>query len=250
MNTLAKVFVALIIAASGFVVQAQHTPEKGPAPLNSPTGEIDIPHSADAQDILDRYIKAIGGKDKVSAVESYTMTAEAEMQGQKLDLLMKKTADGKFMQDVMVGGNSMSKQVFDGEKGYMVMQGQRMDMGDEQIVQVKKEAMPFPELEYMDNSEITLEGEEMIDGSKAHKLKISKEKIAFYDVESGLKVQETITAEMNGQQMSSTISYKDYQEVSGVKFPFVIGQTLGPQSFEFQVKEIKVNEGVTDSDFE
>jgi len=55
---------------------------------------------------------------------------------------------------------------------------------------------------------------------------------------------------MMGQQMTSTTTLSDYREVQGIKFPFSIAQTVGPQSFEFIVSEIKVNEGVSDADFE
>ena len=208
------------------------------------------PEGVGVNDILNHYLEAIGGKEKLADVESYFMTAEAEMQGMKLNLEIKKTAHGKFMQDVKVGGNSMSKQVFDGEKGYMMMQGQRKDMGEEEIVQVRKEAAPFPELNYLEDGDITLAGVEMVKGKPAYELKLSDQKSAFYDKESGLKVQETTTAEMGGQPMTSTIDLSDYQEVSGIKFPFTISQTVGPQSFDFKVSEIKVNEDVSDADFE
>ncbi|MUH35336.1 insulinase family protein [Zobellia amurskyensis] len=207
------------------------------------------PADFNAQTVLNNYIKAIGGKEKLAGVKSYFLLAEAEMQGMKLNLEVKKTAKDQFMQDVKVAGNSMSKQVFNGDKGYMVMQGQRKDMGPEEIVKVKDEAAPFPELNYL-NSDISLEGVESIDGKKAYKLKISAEKTVFYDAESGLKVQETTTAEMGGQTMTSTINYMDYKEVSGIQFPFIMAQTVGPQRFEFIVSEIKVNEGVSETDFE
>jgi predicted Zn-dependent peptidase len=225
--------------------------DKKAEPVDKPEdGAAAVPQGIGVSDVLNKYIEAIGGMEKLKEVESYAMTAEAEMQGMALNLEMKKTADGKFMQGIMVGGSSMSKQVFDGEKGYMTMQGQRKDMGEEEIAMVKKEAAPFPELDYLDNSDITLEGMETVDGQKAYKLKLSDEKYAFYDMESGLKVQETTSAEMGGQQMTSTANFRDYQVVSGILFPFTIAQTLGPQSFEFKVAEVKVNEGVSDSDFE
>jgi len=56
--------------------------------------------------------------------------------------------------------------------------------------------------------------------------------------------------EIQGQQMQNIMGYADYQEVSGVKFPFKLTQSIGPQNFEFMVKEIKVNEGVSASDFD
>ena len=43
--------------------------------------------------------------------------------------------------------------------------------------------------------------------------------------------------------------FGNYQEVKGVKFPFLITQSFGPQTIEFMVSEIKINEGVGDADF-
>jgi predicted Zn-dependent peptidase len=208
-----------------------------------------IPEGMDANTILEKYIEAIGGKAKLDGVESYSMVAEAEMQGMKLELEMKKTTKDQFMQDVKVMGNSMSKQVLDGDSGYAVVQGQRKDLTPEEIEKVKEESSAFPELNYLAAGNVTLEGVEQVGDSKAYKLKISDRKSAFYDMETGLKVQEVTTQEVQGQQMTSTLGYGDYQEISGIKFPFKIMQTVGPQSFEFMVKEIKVNEGVDASDF-
>ncbi|WP_349352099.1 MULTISPECIES: pitrilysin family protein [unclassified Flagellimonas] len=208
-----------------------------------------VPEGMDAKTVLENYIQAIGGKAKLEGVESYSMVAEAEMQGMKLELEMKKTAQDQFMQNVKVQGNSMQKQVLDGDSGYMVVQGQRKDLSPEEISKIKEESAAFPELNYLAAGDVSLEGIEPVGDKKAYKLKISDNKTAFYDVETGLKVQEINTQEMQGQQMTSTLGYGDYQEVSGIKFPFKLMQSMGPQNFEFLVKEIKVNEGVDASDF-
>ncbi|MHA7863172.1 M16 family metallopeptidase [Flagellimonas marinaquae] len=208
-----------------------------------------VPEGMDAKTVLENYIEAIGGKSKLEGVESYSMVAEAEMQGMKLELEMKKTAQDQFMQNVKVQGNSMQKQVLDGDSGYMVVQGQRKDLSPEEISKIKEESAAFPELNYLAAGDVSLEGIEPVGDKKAYKLKISDNKTAFYDVETGLKVQEINTQEMQGQQMTSTMGYGDYQEVSGIKFPFKLMQSMGPQNFEFLVKEIKVNEGVDATDF-
>lgn len=209
-----------------------------------------IPEGITVEAILEKYIEAIGGKEKLEGVESYAMLAEAEMQGMKLELEMKKTTRNQFMQDVKVMGNSMQKQVLDGDKGYMVSQGQRKDLSPEEIERVKEESAAFPELNYLAAGNITVEGIEPIGDKKAYKLKITDKKSSFYDVETGLKLQEISMEEVQGQQMSNTLGFDNYQEVSGIKFPFKLSQTMGPQNFQFVVKEIKVNEGVTASDFE
>lgn len=214
-----------------------------------PDYSADLPEGTTLEAVLNKYIEAIGGKDKLEGVEAYSILAEAEMQGMKLNLEMKKTSKNQFMQDVKVMGNSMSKQVINDGGGYMVMQGQRKDMEEEELKKAREESAPFPELNYL-NGGVTLEGIETIDGKKTYKVKVSDEKTSFYDMETGLKVQDLTSGEMQGQQMTSTITYTNYQEVSGILFPFAIGQTMGPQMLEFIVKEIKVNEGVSDADFE
>ncbi|WP_420320612.1 M16 family metallopeptidase [Flagellimonas sp.] len=217
---------------------------------DKPDYDAAIPEGVTAEAILKKYIAAIGGQDKLEGVESYAMTAEAEMQGMKLELELKKTSKDQFMQDIKVMGNSMQKQVLDGDNGYMVSQGQRKDLSEEEIERIKEESAAFPELNYLAAGNISLEGVETVGDKKAYKLKITDKKSALYDMETGLKLQEVSVEEMQGQQMNNTVTLDDYQEVSGIKFPFKLTQTMGPQSFEFVVKEIKVNEGVSASDFE
>ncbi|MEB8345982.1 pitrilysin family protein [Flavobacteriaceae bacterium KMM 6898] len=217
--------------------------------VEKPKYEVAIPEGTTVKTVLESYIVAIGGKSKLETVNSFAMVAEAEMQGMKLDLEMKKTSKDQFMQDVKVMGNSMSKQVVDGDKGYMVMQGQRKDLGEEELQKLKAESSPFPEMDYL-NGNAALEGIEMVEGQKAYKVKVSEEKTSFYSMETGLKIQDAITVEAQGQTMSTTFGYGDYKEVSGILFPFSLIQSMGPQKIDFIVKEIKINEGVTPADFQ
>jgi len=178
------------------------------------------------------------------------MTAAAEMQGMKLELEMKKTTSNQFMQDVKMMGNSMSKQVLNGDGGYMVAQGQRKDFSEAEVMKIQEESALFPELNYATLEGITLEGIEMVGDKNSYKLKVNDNKLAFYDIETGLKLQEVNITEMQGQQMTSTSNFENYQEVDGILFPFKLIQTVGPQNFEFIVSEIKINDGVSAIDFE
>ena len=44
-------------------------------------------------------------------------------------------------------------------------------------------------------------------------------------------------------------NFKDYKDVKGVKFPFNIIMNVGIE-LDIKLSEIKVNEGVTDADFQ
>jgi hypothetical protein len=122
-------------------------------------------------------------------------------------------------------------------------------MTDEELQKVKEESAPFPELSYL-TADISLEGIEPVGDKKAYKIRITDNKANFYDVETGLKLQEVNEMEMQGQQMKQALIYDDYREVSGIKFPFKLSQNMGPQTIDFMVREIKINEGVSDVDFD
>ncbi|MBO6605239.1 pitrilysin family protein [Psychroserpens sp.] len=211
-----------------------------------PEYEIEMPADMDANKVLNAYIEAIGGRETLDKVNSVYMTAEAELQpGMMMNLEMKKTTKQQSMQEVTAMGQSVMKSVVDGKSGYRVMQGQRQDLNDDELKEALEESSPFPEVNYLSQG-VTLEKIEMVDGEKAYKIVVDEKTSIYYSVETGLKIKEVNTTPAGSQ----SAFYTDYQEVAGIKFPFTIGQTMGPRRFDFKIKEIKVNEGVSDADFD
>lgn len=208
--------------------------------------EKTVDASVTAETVFSKYIDAIGGQEAVNNVESVMMIASTEIQGMKLDLESKQTTDGKSYQALSMNGNVMNKQVFDGESGFVMAQGQKMPYNEEQIEAAKVDANPFPELSVND-AKVT--GIEQVNGEDAYVVKMDENNTSYYSVESGLKLKSVKTISQAGQTMSIPSTFSDYREVSGVKFPFMIAQSMGPQSFEFEVSEIKINEGVSEEDF-
>ncbi|MEM9681274.1 MAG: insulinase family protein, partial [Bacteroidota bacterium] len=212
-----------------------------------PNFDIPIPADMDAAKVLNTYIEAIGGKGKLDGVNSVIITAEAELQpGMMMNLEMKKTSKNQFSQEITAAGMSVMKTVMDGQSGYVVMQGQKTDMSEDDIKKSIAESSPFPEVNYLNAGNATLERIEDVDGEKAYKIKVSDELSLFYSMKTGLKIKEEKATPMG----SSSLFYADYKDVGGIKFPFKLSQTMGPRKFDFAVKEIKVNEGVSDADFD
>ncbi|MFC0603611.1 M16 family metallopeptidase [Winogradskyella pulchriflava] len=213
---------------------------------DKPVFEIPMPADMDVAKVLNTYIEKIGGKERLANVNSVKMTAEAELQpGVMMNLEMKRTSKNQFAQEVTAMGQSVMKTVVGVDGGYMVMQGQRKDMTEDELKEAKAESSPFPEVNYL-NGGVTLEKIEKVDGENAYKVKVDEETSVYYSVETGLKIKEVKTSAMGSQ---STF-YGDYREVAGIMFPFKISQTMGPRKFDFIVKDLKVNEGVTDADFD
>jgi len=216
--------------------------------IEKPEYKMELPAGVTAQSVIENYLDAIGGRAVLEKVKTVSIFASGEVQGLALNFQLIRTSDNQFMQNIEMMGRSMSKQVFNGENGYAMMQGQKMDLNPQQAAMIKDEAQPFYEL-YLNPEAISLEGIEKIDGENAYKVKVSANRVAFYNVANGQKVQEVTTTEMMGQTIESTMKFGKYKEASGIMFPFYLGQMMGPQLIEFTIEKIEVNSGVTAEDF-
>jgi hypothetical protein len=120
-------------------------------------------------------------------------------------------------------------------------------MTAEEISKAKAESALFKDIAYTSG---TLVRVEPLEGKNAIVLKY-KDSEVYYDMTSGLKVKEVKTAKgPDGKEVKVPTVYADYKEVNGVKFPHSIGIKSGPMNLDFVVQEIKINEGVSDADFE
>lgn len=216
--------------------------------VEKPEYKMELPAGVTAQSVIENYLDAIGGRAVLEKVKTVSIFASGEVQGMALNFQLIRTSDNQFMQNIEMMGRSMSKQVFNGENGYAMMQGQKMDLNPQQAAMIKDEAQPFYEL-HIDPEAISLEGIEKVDGENAYKVRVSDNRVAFYNVTSGQKIQEITTTEMMGQTIESTMKFGDYKEASGIMFPFYLGQMMGPQLIEFTIEKIEVNSGVTAEDF-
>jgi predicted Zn-dependent peptidase len=207
-----------------------------------------IPSGVTLQTVVDNYVSAIGGKDKVDAVKTVNLTYEASMQGQVLTMNIKAKAPNKKLMTLGMMGMTMMKNAFNGESGYTESQGQKKVMEGEELEESKKSAAPFDELGIINTG--MLKGVEPVNGEDMYKVAIGK-KMAYFGVKSGLKVKDVITSKgPGGKDVSQTISYDDYKDYDGVKFPSTMKISFGPQILDFKLKEVKINQDVTDKDFE
>ena len=209
--------------------------------------EIDI----SAEEIINKYIEAIGGKDALSNVKSMVTKSSFSMQGMEIQIISHQKESEKLLVETQMAGNTMAKQVFDGEKGFIVSpMGQQEFEGDD-LLNLKISAIIFPELDYKDlGFSLTVREIEPVDGKDAYKVAITNPvgntSIHFFDVETGLRVKEINDSE----QGSVVITYKSYDSVDGIKFPKEFEQSMAGQAMEITVSEILINSEIDDSIFE
>lgn len=219
-------------------------------PVEKPVTKKEIPAGVTAKSVLENYIKAIGGDKAVATVKTIAMTGSTTIPQapSPLSFTSKIDSKGKMMIELAMGPMSLMKQVVNEKGAYAIQQGQRRDFTGKDLDAMKASATTFVETTLLKKADITLSGIETINGKDAYGIKDGKTTY-FYDTTTGLKVADSKVLEQGGQSMTQTITYSDYRDVKGVKVPFNIIQNVG---FELDIKmsDVKINEGVTDADFQ
>jgi zinc protease len=219
-------------------------------PIEKPVLKKEVPDGITTKIVLDNYIKAIGGEKALNGVKTIAMLGSTTIPQapSPLTFTNKVDAKGKLMVEIAMGPMSLMKQVVNEKGAYVVQQGQTKKIEGADLAEMKASATPFEELKLVKKEGLVLTGIESINGSEAYALQNDKTTL-YYDTKSGLKVADSKTMEQGGKTMTQTTTYGDYREVKGVKVPFNIIQNVG---FDLDIKmsEVKINEGVSDADFQ
>ncbi|WP_128545856.1 hypothetical protein [Larkinella soli] len=208
-----------------------------------------------ADEVMNNYLTAIGGKDFLSKIENLTIQMSTEMQGNPMLVTRKQKAPNKFTQVMNAGGMEVFKMVSDGSKISMISPRGNQTMEGKDAQQAIMMGTLFPELHMAAlGVKNTLDGVEKIDGKDAYKITHTAADGSyawtdFYDTGTGLKVQTVAMQKTPRGEMQQTIRYGDYKDFKGLKYPTTISQGNGQFQMQLTVDKVRVNEGVKDSDF-
>jgi predicted Zn-dependent peptidase len=213
-----------------------------------------IPDGVTAKSVMDAYIKAIGGKENVSKINTTLATADVTIQGApfKPKAVVKAMAPNKESMEMSIEGmGTVMTQKFDGQSGYTEQQGKKIPMADKEVSAMKAKKSLFPELNY-DAAELVLDSQISIDGKDVYKVKVTRDAqttLRFYDANTGLLVRTERSKDIQGQSVTIINDLSEYSPVNGVLFPYVRKMATGPQVIILKINNVKVNEGVIDADF-
>jgi predicted Zn-dependent peptidase len=222
-------------------------------PVPKPVFNKSIPEGMSALDVMNNYIKAIGGKTLLSSVNTLVTKASVTLPGApfKPEAISKKMMPNKSIDEWTAPMGLILKQTFSGEKGYregLMMGGQKTMMTDEEIEEAKNVEGIFDEI-YFTADQIELINISAIDGEDVYKVKVIKnEKTSYryYSTESGYLV--SVDSEDANKNIVS-VKYGDYKNIEGLWAPHLMQINQGGQVIEFITAEVLINTPLKDSDF-
>ncbi len=219
-----------------------------------------------ADDIIDGYYEAIGGKDAWSKVENMKMSAKVNQGGMEIPVEIVRCKDGKTYTKVSLQGMSLMQGVYDGETlwntNFQTMKPEKATSEDTENFKNTVEDFPDALLNYKNlGYTAELAGTESFDGTDAHKLKLTKKPMTvdgekvdniefyFFDVESMVLLgSESAIPSGPMQGKVSQTKFSEYDEVDGLFMPFSMYNGLkGGQGQAIKLDKIETNVEVDES---
>ena len=211
-----------------------------------PIVKKEIPVGVTAQSVIKKHIDLIGGEKALSQIKTMLITYKGSIQGQEL-VMVTKSSNKNLNSMVLTGmGMTLAKNIVGKDFAYTESQGKRTDVKGDEYTQMKQESIPFQELAMLKDKNILLTGIEKISEKEAYVVVYGKSKY-YYDVNTGYR----IAAELQGKngKPATVVNYNDYKDFKGIKYPYLMSINAG-FPLDFNAFEVKINEGITDKDFE
>jgi len=214
-----------------------------------------------ADDIIQKYSKAMGGLAAFNAIKTMKTTGTITTQGVDL-ALTSQIINGKAVRsDVQAMGQSVINSYKDG-KGWKINPFAGVttvtDMTPEELIDFKSQSMIASQL--MDykarGHKVELQGQEDVEGVKTYKIKLTnkddnKVTTYFISVTDNIIVKSVSTRQVQGQDIEIETFYSDIKDFNGLKFPMVRTQKMQGQVFqEIKIATIEFNLPVDEKIFD
>ncbi len=252
----------ICVLASAVVLNAQ-TPDQAPAPTAPAAAAPAAPATAapaatlTADQVVSKYVDAIGGKDAIAQVKSLSMDTSAQVMGNDVSGTVV-VADGVGYKSQMEFNGAAIIQCYNAKGGWQVnpMAGSAdpTAMSDDEYKTGKDQIfVGGPLFDYAAKGNKV---EELSGDAGTYKIKLttkdSVETTYVIDAKTFLIKSTTRTGQMQGQDVQITTSYSDYRKTdTGYLMPYAMDIDFGGQfQLSLAIKKVEMNKTIDPSTFE
>jgi photosynthetic reaction center cytochrome c subunit len=206
-----------------------------------------------ADQLLDKYLSAVGGDAALQKVTSRVEKGKIDAGGHQLPLeVFAKAPDKRLSITHMPNGESIT--AFDGKQGWLGNPGHTQMMSPAENAAARIDAdLYFPAHVKTLYAKFTVVPGEKIDGHDTY-LVIGRNEgqpplRLYFDQQSGLLLRLVRYAETALGRMPTQIDYTDYRDADGVKIPYRWTLARPGNRFTIQVDQVQQNVPVEDAKF-
>jgi len=222
------------------------------APKNEPTNPL-----PSIEQILARYIEALGGKDAITRLTSRVARGKVDMpgvsRGGTFEVYAK--APNKSVSTLDVYPVGVIKQGFNGREGWdQTKETGLQDAVGEDLAALERDSDFYSPLRLkVKYPKITLGGKMNIGYREAYVIEahptIGEVEKLYFEKESGLLIRwDVVRATVEGKALA-VVYLDDWRKIDGVRLPFLISQSFPGFTFVLKFEDVKHNLPVDDALF-
>jgi hypothetical protein len=215
-------------------------------------------------ELVEKYIQAKGGREKIKAVKSMRITAKMTMgQGMEAPVVMELVPPGhKLRMEFTIQGMT-GTQAYDGANGWQVMpfmgktEPEVLSADDLKEVKENADMVEGPLFDYKaKGNKVEYLGKGDLEGTPVQKLKLTNKDgdvtTIYLDADSGLELKEEATRKMRGQATDIEATFGNFKQVGGLTMPYTIENKVkgAPGSQVISVDKIEVNTDIAAGRFD
>jgi outer membrane lipoprotein-sorting protein len=223
---------------------------------------VAVPASAQTLDeVLAKNYKALGGLDKIKAVQTIRMTGTMTVgPGMEAPFILEQKRPNLARMEFTIQGMT-GVQAYDGKVGWQLMpfQGRKdPEPLPEDAMRQMEEQSDFdgPLMDYKaKGNTVELVGKDKVEGSDVYKLKVTLKNgdllYIYLDADQYLEVRTESKTSVRGTDVEGESTIGDYKEVGGLMFPHAMeqGQKDNPQKMKMTINKIELNVPIDDARF-
>ena len=216
---------------------------------------VAVAHAQSVDELVAKNLAAKGGAEKLKGVQTMKLTGTISAGGMDAPFTISSKRPNLARQEAELQGTPMIR-AFDGTTPWMSMGGQVHEITGPEAQATREQAdFDSPLVDYVTKgNRIELVGPETVEGTKVYHLKVTTKsgqvQQYFLDADTGLERETAVTLNQNGQDITVVSLLSDYRDVSGLKIPFKIKQTVnGTPVTELTIEKAEFNVPLDDSVF-
>jgi len=213
-------------------------------------------------DLIAKYLKAIGGKDKLTAIKTMKATGKSTFGGgMEAPMVMEHKRPNKVRMEFQFQGMT-GTQAFDGKDAWMVMpfagKPDAEKMPDDQRKEFEDQAdIDGALVDYKTKGhKVEFVAKEDFGGKPAYAVKVSKKngiiETHYLDAEKYLPVGMKSKRNMGGMEVEVEIGFGNYKEAGGVLMAHTIEQRMGGSTtpaMSINIEKMEINIDLPDNRF-
>jgi hypothetical protein len=212
-------------------------------------------------DLLAKYIKTIGGMDKISAIKSMRSTGKLDAPGGFQAVVVQENRRPNFVREDFSIQGFTATNAYDGRQGWKInpFQGKKdaEALGEEELKSIVEDSdFDGPLINYKEKgNKIEFVDKEDFEGSDVYKLKVTLPSgtIKWYYLDTDYYVPVKVETKhiTRGTEIDSETILGDYKEAGGVYFPFSVqsGAKGSSNKATITFDKIEINPTLDDSRF-